>query len=77
VRNLQPANERECRDVLTAVKDFDEFALEETDVRIKVVTLPHLNGKEVMVVLLDPLARDVLSEEHFGDLLEVVERASW
>jgi len=42
VRNLQSADERECRDVLTAVRDFDEFAFEEGDVRLEAITLPLL-----------------------------------
>jgi len=75
VRNLQPTNERECRDVLTVVGDFGELVLEESDVWFKIVALPHLDGEEMMVVLLGHLARDVLSEKHFGYLLEVAERA--
>jgi len=31
VKNLQPADERECRDVLTAVRDFGELALKKAD----------------------------------------------
>ena len=74
VRNLQPAGERECRDVLTAVGDLDQLALEVTDVGFEVVALPHLDGEKMVVVLLDPLMRGVLSEERFDYLLEVVER---
>ena len=32
VRNMQSADERECRDVLTAVRDFGKLALKEADV---------------------------------------------
>ena len=32
VRNLQPTDECECRDILTVVGDFDKLALEEVDV---------------------------------------------
>jgi len=32
VKNLQPTDERECRDILTAVGDFGKLALEEVDV---------------------------------------------
>jgi len=32
LRNLQPADECECRDVLITVGDFVELASEETDV---------------------------------------------
>ena len=47
------------------------MALEEIDVRLEVVTLPHLDGVEMIVVLLGLLARDVLSEERFDYLLEI------
>jgi len=32
VRNLQSVDERECKDVLTAVEDVGELVLEEADV---------------------------------------------
>jgi len=32
VRNLQPVDERECRDVLSAVGDFSKLALEEVNI---------------------------------------------
>ena len=53
VRNLQPADERESIDIFTAIRDLGELALEQADVRLEAVTLPHLKGEEVMVVLLD------------------------
>ena len=36
--------------------------------------MPHLDREEVVAILLDFLARGVLSEEHFGYLVEVMER---
>ena len=57
VRNLQPVDERESRDIVIAVRDLDELALEEEDVRLEHVTLPHLDGEEVIVVLLGLLVR--------------------
>ena len=39
--------------------------------------MPHLNGEEMMVVILTLLAGGVLSEEHLGYLLEIVERVRW
>ena len=43
--------------------------------RLEAATLPHLDGEEVIVILIGLLARDVLSEERFGYLFKVVERA--
>jgi len=54
--------------------NFGSLALEVTNVGLKAVTLPHFDSEKVVVILLDLLARGVLSEEHFGYLLEVVER---
>jgi len=41
-----------------------ELTLEEIDVRFE-LTLPHLDGEEMIVVLFD-LPRGILSEERFG-----------
>ena len=41
------------------------------------LSLCHLDGEEVIVVLLGLLAKDVLSEKRLGYLLEIVERAMW
>ena len=49
---MRPANERECKDVFIAVGDLGELTLKEVDVRLEAVTLPHLDGEEVIVVLL-------------------------
>jgi len=46
-----------------------KLALKVTDIRLEAITLPHLNTKEVMVVLLDFLARNILSDEHFASKL--------
>jgi len=66
VRNLQPTDERECRDILTAVGDFGKLALEEVDVWFEVVSPPYIDREKMIVVLLGLMARDVLSEERFG-----------
>ena len=63
VRDLQPTNKCECRDVLTAVGELGELAFGEIDVRFEVVVLPHLDGEEVMVVLLGFPARGVLRKK--------------
>jgi len=47
---LQPADECECGDILTAVGDFGQLVLEVTDVRLDVFALPHFNAKEVIIV---------------------------
>ena len=71
VRNLQVTDEHECRNVLTAVGDFDELALKEADVGLEDITLPHLNGEEMMDIFLGLLVRGILSEKHLGYLLEI------
>jgi len=60
VRDLQPVDECTCRDILTTVEDLSQLALEEVDVRFEAITLSHLGGEEVMIVLLDLPARGVL-----------------
>ena len=62
MRNLQPADEFESRNIFITVRDLDELTLKEADVRLEVVTLPYFEREEVMVVLLGLLARGVLSE---------------
>jgi len=52
VRTLQPADEYESRDIFTAVRDLGELALEEVDVRLEAVPLPHLDEEEVMLFFL-------------------------
>ena len=74
VRDLQPADERECGDVLTAVGDLSQLTLEIDNVRFEVVALPHLDKKKVVVVSHILPMRYILGEERFGHLLEVVAR---
>ena len=74
VRDLQLTDERECRDVHTIVGDLDQLTLEESDVGFGAITLPHLDGEEVMVILLGLPVRCVLGEECFGYFFEVAER---
>ena len=69
---MQPTDECECRDVLTAVGDLGQLALDVVDVGFEVVVLPFLDSKKVIVVLLSLLTRCVLGEKCFGHL-EVVE----
>ena len=50
LRNLQPDDEYECRDILTVVKNFGQLALEVANIGLKAVALSHFVG-EVVVVL--------------------------
>ena len=59
------------RDIIT-VRNLSELTLKEVDVQLEAVNLPHLDGEEVMVVLLGLPAGEVLSEKRFDDLLEAV-----
>ena len=74
MRNLQPVDERESRDIFTVVRDLGELILKEVDIRVEAVALPHLDREEVMVVPLGLLARGILSEEHFSYFLKVADR---
>ena len=76
VRNLQPADECECRGILTAAGNFSQLALELNDVGLEAVALPHFYVEDVVVVILGFLTRGVLGGECFDYLLEVVERMS-
>ena len=74
VRDLMPADEREYKDVLTAVRDLGQLALKIADVGFEAIILPHLEGENMMVVPLSLPARCILGEECFRHHLEVVER---
>jgi len=74
MRDLQPANECKCRNILTIVGEFGQLALKVANVRFEVVTLPHPDSKKMMVVPLTLQEKYVLGEEHFGYLLEVSKR---
>ena len=71
---MQPVDECECKDILTVVGNFVQLALKIADVGLESITLPHLYGEDVMVVLLCLPMRGVLSEECLCYFLEVVER---
>ena len=42
------------------------------NIRLEVVRGPHLDGEEVMVIMLELLAEGVLSEEKLGEIFEAV-----
>jgi len=66
VSDLQSADERECRYLLTTVGDLSELVLKE-DVRLEAFSRPHPDGEEV-VTTLGFLASGVLCEEGLGHL---------
>jgi len=74
VRNLQPVDERQHRDIFTAIGHIRELVLEVVDVRLEAVTMSYFNSEEVVVVLLGFLGKGVLGKERLGYLLKVVER---
>ena len=55
--------------ILITVGNFGKLALKVADVRLETVTLPHLDGEEVIVVLLGLPTRSVLSEESVTSLM--------
>ena len=68
VCDLQPTDECEYRYLLTTIEDHSELALEEINVGFEVVSLPHLDGEEVVTTHFGFLANGVLCEEGLGDL---------
>ena len=58
--DLQPADERKRRDFFTTIGDFGYLNLEKIDVRLETVSLPHLDGEEMMAISLGFLARGIL-----------------
>jgi len=59
----------------TSSPQLGTLTLKVADVGLEVITLSHLDGEEVMVVLLGLSARGVLSEERFCYHLKILERA--
>jgi len=72
VRDLHPANKRECKDVLIIVGDLDQLAVEVADVRFEAAALPHFDSEKMVIVPLSLQARCELGEERLGHLLEIV-----
>ena len=70
---MQPADECECRDP-HRMRKFGQLALEVAEIGLEAIALPHLNGENMVVVLLGLPARSVWSEERSSYLLEVVKR---
>ena len=74
MRDLESADERKYRYAFTAIGNFGKLDSEVVDVGLEDIPLPHSDGEEVMVVLLNVSARDVLSEKHPSYLLKAVKR---
>jgi len=74
VRNLQSAEERECRYIFTVVENFGQLALEVTDVRLEVITLPHFDREDMVVILLGLPTGGILGEKCLRYLLKLSER---
>jgi len=74
VRNLQPTDECECRDIFTAVEKLGKLSLKALFIRLEVVTLPLLNEEEVVIILLGIRMGGVLGEEYLSNLRKIVEQ---
>jgi len=75
VGDLQPANECECRDILTIVMYFGQLILEEANVHLETDGWSHMDGEEVVLLLLELPSEGVLGEEQLGKTLEIMDRA--
>ena len=71
----QPVDECESGNIFNAVVYFDRLTLKEVDVRLETAGESHLDGKEVVIVLLELLTGKVLREEQLGEILEVADRS--
>jgi len=70
---LQPADECKGSNFLPTVGDFSELIFKEIEVRHEVVSLPHSDSEKVVAASLSLLVKNILGEEHFSHLSEVVE----
>ena len=74
VRDLHSANECECRDIFTTVRNLGEQVLKIADVRLEAVALSHFDNEEVVMILLRFPMGGVLGEKCLSYLLEIAER---
>jgi len=74
VGNPQSADECESTDILTTVVYFWQLTLKVVNVCLKTVRGSYLDGEEVVVVLLELLARGVHREGQLAEILKVVDR---
>jgi len=72
---LLSGNERGRSIIVTTIMNHGHLVLEITYVAFEYLSWLHLDGEEVVVVLLKLLPRGVLVEESVINLLEVLERS--
>ena len=58
----------------SSVENLGKLVLKVADVRLEDVAMSHINGEEMLVILLGFTAGDVLGEKYLSYLLEIVER---
>ena len=58
---------------LIALGNFGQLALKVTNVGLEIITLPHFNKEEAVVILLGLSAGGILVEKCLGYLLETME----
>ena len=75
ISDLQLVNKGECEYLLTTVRDFRQLTLEEVDVGFEAISESHIDGEKVMGATLGFLARGILCEKDFSNLLEIMDRA--
>ena len=71
----QPVDECESGNIFNAVVYFDRLTLKEVDVRLETAGESHLDGKEVVIVLLELLTGRVLRGKQLGEILGVVDQS--
>jgi len=57
----------------SSVENLGKLVLKVADVRLEDVAMSHINGEEMLVILLGFAAGDVLGEKCLSYLLEIVE----
>ena len=69
----QPANECQSGCVFIVVVYLGQLILKVANVCLEAIGGPHLDGEEMMVILLELLAGGILSEEQLGEIIKVVD----
>ena len=74
VSEREPTDEDSGGDFIAAIVYRRHLILKASEIAFEALTALHLDGQEVMTVILDLLAGDVLIDEGLVDLIEGVER---
>ena len=74
---LQSSSKCGYSDVITTVINQRHLGMEIADVTLQGLSLLHLDGEEVVVVLLEFLSRGILVEKGIADFLEAPKRPQW